>query len=110
MKRTDQLAALTIIMRITTMKIPVDLHTARCSISRVNRSRVAGAVITRRTYVAAIKQRARAIKQNTRNISINQSINQLTNHQSSTSNPPPTPSLPPTTPLTMSAFEYRRVS
>ena len=49
MKRTDQLAVLTIIIRITAMNNPVDLHTARCSIRRVNRKRAAGPVITRLT-------------------------------------------------------------
>lgn len=48
MKSTAQLAVSTIIMRMTAMKMPVDFHTARCSMKRVYKKRDAGAVRIRR--------------------------------------------------------------
>ena len=44
-KMIAQLAVSTKTIRITAMKMPVDFHTARCSMHRVNKKRAAGAVM-----------------------------------------------------------------
>ena len=54
-KMIAQLAVSTKTIRITAMKMPVDFHTARCSMHRVNKIRAAGAVSNRRISKDEIK-------------------------------------------------------